>query len=446
MVATWRPHGPLADDEQLYFLHIPKTAGTAMRTFLETQFDAADVCPHLDMEAILPERPSALSGYRLICGHHGSYLTQLLGREPVTMTILREPVARSISHYRHLKSCGKHWLSDRVERASFEEFVCGEFGAPELLNFQTRFLALSDIQTDHFGHSRLRICDAAGLIAKYTDTALLDAARRRLDEMAFVGIQERFGDLLLLLSYTFGWSPVSNFPSFNKASTPFDASQLTPRALDRVHELTRIDREVYEHAKGLFESRFGEITLEDAEARFGEYMASRPRLTEVRYGFDKALHGSNWQPRERRRGGTARWSGPDTSTTIDLPLAIDRPLRLRFFAGAQTPDVIESLRVFANDIELEPAWWQMHDPAIAQRTFEVVLTPDVLAINPAYCHLRFDVDRVVIPSQEWPGKTDHRRLALYFFWLEIDPVTVGGERQATGAGSRGARWRSPRTA
>ena len=423
MVATWHPHGPLAEREQLYFLHIPKTAGTAMRTYLESQFDAADVCPHLDMHTILPERPSALAQYRLICGHHGSYLPQLLGREPVTMTIMRDPVARSVSHFRHLKSCGQHWLSERVEGASFEDFVCGEFGAPELLNFQTRFLALRDIQADHFGHSALRLGDADGLVAKYTDPALYDAARRRLDDMAFVGIQERFGDLLMLLAYTFGWSPVSDFPRFNRARTPFDESQLTPRALERVHEYTRIDRAVYEHAKGLFDTRVGGITPGDVEAQFREVMAAKPRMTEVHYSFDKALLGSNWHPRERR--GTARWSGPGTSTTIDLPLAIDRPLRLRFFAGSQTPDVIESLRVFANDVELDLRWWQMHDPAIAQRTFETLLTPDVLMLNPAYCNLRFEVDRVVIPSQEWPDRTDDRRLALYFFWLEIDPAAVG---------------------
>ncbi|MBK7403919.1 MAG: hypothetical protein IPJ41_04620 [Phycisphaerales bacterium] len=94
---------------------------------------------------------------------------------------------------------------------------------------------------------------------------------------------------------------------------------------------------------------------------------------------------------------------------------------LRFLAGTMTMDVIESVRVFANDRELEVRWWQMHDPARAQRTFEARIEPEALRRNDAYCRLRFDVARTVTPAKEWPGKADTRSLAIYFFWLEISP-------------------------
>lgn len=420
-MSSWTPHGPLAEHEQLYFLHIPKTAGTSLRTFLESRFDFEQVCPHLVLPELIRLPPSRLAQFRLFCGHHGLYINKLLGRDPVTLTVMREPVARTVSHYRHLQATKEDWLHERVKDQSFEDFVCGEWGPVELLNFQTRYLAFSDIQKDYFGHSELRIKDMPGMIAKYSDPTLLDKARRRLDSLAFVGIQERFNDVLRLLSHTFGWAPVSAFPAYNKAKTTFEASQLTPRALERVHELTRIDREVYLHAKGLFEERLARLTPEVVEETYREAMRSRPRMAECRYGFEKAVSGENWMALERPEGRFARWTGPSTTTTLDLPLATDRALTMRFLAGAQTMDVIESVRVFANDTELPLDWWQMHDPGRPQRTFEAVIEPAALQRNDAYCRLRFEVARTVTPSKEWPGRPDSRSLALYFFWLDIAP-------------------------
>ncbi|MFG0259641.1 MAG: hypothetical protein ACF8LK_04735 [Phycisphaerales bacterium JB041] len=416
----WTPHGPLSEDEQLYFLHIPKTAGTSLRTFLESRFDVGKVCPHLTMPAMLPTPPSELAGFRLFCGHHGLYLNRLLRRDPVTVTVLRDPLARTVSHYRHLQATQEDWLHERVKNKTFEEFVCGEWGPVELLNFQTRYLAFDDIQEDYFGHSRLRVSDMPGLIRKYSDPSLADKAKRRLDSLAVVGVQERFNEMLTLLSATFGWSPASTFHKYNTAKSRFDESAVTPAALARVQELTEIDREVYEHACGLFEAQFAAMTPERSEELYRDAMRARPRLSSVQYGFDKAVQGENWLAIERPGGKFARWTGPGTTTTLDLPLATDKPLRLRCFVGAQTHDVVESTRVFANDVELDLRWWQMHDPAKAQRTIEATIPPEVLQKNDAYCRLRFEVSRAVVPSEEWPGRPDNRRLALYFFWLDIE--------------------------
>jgi hypothetical protein len=38
-----RTSGLLQADERLYFLHIPKTAGTSLRSNLESRFDVADI-------------------------------------------------------------------------------------------------------------------------------------------------------------------------------------------------------------------------------------------------------------------------------------------------------------------------------------------------------------------------------------------------------------------
>lgn len=423
-VSTWKPHGPLRDDERLYFLHVPKTAGTSLRTYLESRFPAEEVCPHLLLPELLPHPPSELDRYRLFCGHHGLYLRSVLREEPVIVTAMRDPLQRTISHFRHLQATKHDWQHERVKNMTFEEFVMSEDGFVGLLNVQCRFLTLDNIRGDYFGHSQIRHRDPGELREKYSDPSVAERAKQLLDRAAFVGVQERFNDMLQLLAYTFGWSPITTFPAFNRAQVPFDRGQLTDAVLERIRELTALDQEVYDHARELFDSRFAAVTPEDQERSYQDAMARLPRLSQVRYGFETPVSGENWMVRERGPAQSNRWTGPGTSTTMDLPLASDTPLVLRFMVGARAADVIESLRVFVNDERAPTDWWPLHDPPKPQRVYEVLLTPDVLRKNPTYTRLRFEVDRTVVPSKEFPGEKDSRSLALYFFWLEVFPEKV----------------------
>ncbi|QKK06804.1 MAG: sulfotransferase family 2 domain-containing protein [Planctomycetota bacterium] len=419
--ATWKPHGLLGPDERLYFLHIPKTAGTSLRTFLESRFDFEEVCPILKLNGLLPFSPTELDKYRLFCGHHGLYIRSLLRSEPVMLTVLRDPLQRTISHFRHLQATEKDWLHETVKHMTFEEFVMSEHGVVELLNFQTRYLVLDDIRDDFFGHSALRRRGVHELERKYGDPSLVDRAKALLDRIAFVGIQEQFDETLRLLSYTFGWPPVESFPSFNSAKVPFDASQLTDEVVGRVRELTTIDQEVYDYGAELFRSRLAALDTAEEERSYREVMASRPRESRVAFGFDRAILGTNWLVRERSDGPWHRWSGPTRVTTMDLPLATERPLVLRFRAGARTREVLDSVEVFVNDERVPQRWWNTEDPPKGRRVFEASLSPEVLGRNPAYTRIRFEVERAIVPAEEWPGEKDRRSLALYFHWLEVFP-------------------------
>jgi len=412
-----RDYGP---ESTLYFLHIPKTAGSALRTFLQDKFHVDRICPHLELSALLPQRPSTLRSHRLICGHHGLYLRQLLDAPFEFVTVLREPLSRAISHYRHLKATKDNWLHGWIQDKSFEQFVLSDQGVAELLNFQARYLALDDIQSDYFGHSVAHQAGVGALSRKYNDPAMRGRAAEWLDRMRVVGTQERFGDTLRLLCATFGWPEVATFPNYNRGIASFSPSEVTDKARARVAELSGFDQELFDLAQRRLESDLAGVSAESSHARYAAAMRARPRQREVRLGFEEPILGDNWYVREKLSDGNwARWSGPERRTTLDLPLATDRALTLRFFAGAQTMDVIESTKLFVNGEEIPLRWWQMHDPARAQRTFEARLKPELLSKNDAYCRLEFEVHRTVVPAKEWPGKPDQRSFALYFFWLEI---------------------------
>lgn len=421
-MATWKPHGPLADEERLHFLHIPKTAGRSVRAVLENHFSWSELCPGTVLPDIFACAPSELSRWRLFCGHYGRYIHGLLDRAPVEMTFLRDPIARSVSHYRDLQTREGTWLYEYVNTHTFDEFVLDPVVSTELMNLQTRFLALGDIDKDFFGYSRRRDGDLPGLIADFLSPALLDKALESLDAMAFVGLQERFDESLVLLAATFGWAPPREAPRRNTAKAGFDLSTVSARAMDRLREITALDQELYDHAAARFDATMQEVTPARVEAAYAASMAARPRLAGVRLDFACPFEGKGWYDRERGADGVVRrWTGPEPTAWMDLPLETGRALRLRFKAGAQTMDVIAGVRVALNGVELPCRSWPITVPETAKRVFDVVLPADVLASQPEFARIEFRLPRTVCPAEESPGSKDQRRLGLRFEWFELYP-------------------------
>ena len=420
--ASWRPRGPLRPHEALYFLHIPKTAGRSVAAMLSEHFPLGEIFPCDTLPQILARPPSELERWRLYCGHFGKYLTTVLGRRPVLTTFVRDPIARSISHYRDMKLREDVWLYEWVNNHSFDEFVLDEVASVELVNLQTRYLALDDIEEDYFGYSRDRLTDPRLLHRKYADTFLLDRALETLENAAFVGVQERFDESLQLLAATFGWRMPAHAPRLNVAREPFDMSGISPAAMERLEEITSLDRELYRVATERFSSIAGQITREHRERAYADAMLGRERLGSVKLGFEQGFEGEGWLPREQGPDGVIRrWTGPGTVASMDLPLRTDGRLRLRFLAGAQAAEVLAGVRVVVNGVGAPLSSWRVADAPGAKVVFDAVLAPEVLRLNGAYTRLEFHVPRTVTPAEEIRGSTDQRSLGLFFHWLEIVP-------------------------
>ena len=412
---------PFGVGDTLHFLHIPKTAGRSVRVVLEEQFDFGQQFPGVVLAQLVARPPSEVRQWRLFCGHYGKYLHTLLGFEPTVITFLRDPIARSISHYRDLKTRENSWLHEYVNTHTFDEFVADEMMSSELINLQCRFLALDDIDADHYGYSRQRLDDLPGLRRKYLDRGMFDRAMETLDSLAFVGLQERFDDSLQLLAATFGWQPPRRAPKRNTARAPFDESEISQSTLDHLAELTAHDRELYDHAAKRFEAEFAAIDAAALDAAYAQRLGSLPKTDQVRLGFGKAINGRGWHGRERVGGGVVRWTGPDATASLDLPLITSRRLRLRFHCGAEEIDVVESLRVRVNGAEVPARSWQIEDPATAARVFDVMLPIELLARGAAFTRIEFEVDRVTGPEDRAEGAEEKRRLGLRFHWLEVFP-------------------------
>lgn len=95
------------DTPRLYIWHIPKTGGSSLREMLRPHFEEAEFCGALSMSELYRLSQYRLRTFRVISGHFGPTLPQLIPDVPlVTATLLRDPVAMIVSHYVHWRDQG----------------------------------------------------------------------------------------------------------------------------------------------------------------------------------------------------------------------------------------------------------------------------------------------------------------------------------------------------
>jgi hypothetical protein len=237
------------DAHVVIFLHIGKTAGTTLRQILGRQYRGKDILllrnrplreardpsrltreGTIEQFAALPEadreRPS------LIMGHTIFGLHEHLRRPATYFTLLRDPVALTISQYTYIRRNANHPLHAEAKARSLVDYVTSGITL-ETDNSQTR--ALAGDRTVPFG-----ACSAS----------MLERAQANVEGwFAVVGLVERFDGSLLLLQEAFGWRDPFYVPANVSASGRSPASDDVRTA---IAEQNHLDVRLYAWAEERF--------------------------------------------------------------------------------------------------------------------------------------------------------------------------------------------------
>ncbi|UZJ61123.1 sulfotransferase family protein [Pseudomonas sp. KU26590] len=245
--------------DPIYYLHIPKTAGTSVISYLDEQFAQERICPAQLLPELFKLEKNRLLNYHLFRGHLWAGVDQYTGLKLNYITMLRDPLQRTISWYSHVKRDPHAYRHDQMlaEDWSLLQFVTDSETQWDIVNAQTIFLAAdldyNKLSKDPVGYGTAVIREYA---SRKTDRTLLDLAKSRLEKFVFVGIVERMNHSLQLMSHTLGFHPHFSDQKLNVSSGGPRSSELSTDVINAIAEITYLDRELYSWASAAFEAHY----------------------------------------------------------------------------------------------------------------------------------------------------------------------------------------------
>jgi len=269
----------LFEPPPVYFMHLPKTGGSSLGRWLRAGYGSR----YFDLDLpILPRfTVSELKVFRCYHSwHHGRSMFDLIGRADLpAITILRDPVERAVSVFHNRQRMMLNNLQQFTEdyqrqmrpilHREIQDCLDHDIVTQILNNGQTRLLgdrADYAVFLKHGAQAQpdrpfLRPYNIPRLIDPNDHAQLFANARAWLDEMAVVGLTERYAESLLMIGDLLGIPVPADLPRANanpQRTGPAMrySDQLSPYVIARLRELNRYDLELYAHAEELFEQHW----------------------------------------------------------------------------------------------------------------------------------------------------------------------------------------------
>jgi hypothetical protein len=236
----------------LVLLHIPKTAGTTLAGLMRFHYGPRfrGAANALKDPAAAEARLAAIGGrskFRATAGHVTAGMVDAALPDASVVTILRDPVERTLSHYdflvrpsgRRRKQAGVGLTPPGLQPPPPDLSLADALGSYVLDNLQTRMLC--------------------GIVSPYDELPgdALERAKANLGRFAFVGTTERFDELLTLMNRELGW-PATAYRAARTNTRP--APDEEARRLAAEHNA--LDAELHAYASTLLPTQDATVVTE----------------------------------------------------------------------------------------------------------------------------------------------------------------------------------------
>lgn len=356
----------LEKNKKFLFHHIPKTAGSTFRGFLNTMFEPNEICPAETVDEL--EKYKKNKNYRLYAGHFSYGAINKYLNDSIWVTFLREPNERIISQYHnHINTdrIPKEWIKRIENRVEWQEYMRSISGCSleewMLLPNKWANSLTCNRQVQAFIPQNLRI-----KINDWSlyDEELLKIAKQNLkSNFSFIGIQEYFDISFLLFSATFGIMPLQVSNSFttntNNKKKFGEKYKVSKDTANLIYSKNKMDWELYEFGKNLFFDRVeiilskyliekeSKIKIREIFVKESDTQTKKEVFTKIQHGiqndrklrlnkqfgqnkFDLDLRKTNWGIKDvlglkgfyalekTRFGKSFRWTGSDEISLINF--------------------------------------------------------------------------------------------------------------------------------
>ena len=209
---------------QYFFMHIPKTAGTTVRFLFYDAFDDSSLYPSAKTlrdnggayvsQRKLIENKKTIASNGLIIGHYTYNLVRHLDASVKTITFIREPIARTMSHVKHII---RH--ESNYSNCTASEVLSG--CQKRLTNLQSRMMGY------HAGDHNI-------------DTLL-----ENLCTIDYVGVTEHLSDSIYELNEHFGWNLKYNPRKDRNVASSSDEIIFSAADIAFIESINQVDLMIY---------------------------------------------------------------------------------------------------------------------------------------------------------------------------------------------------------
>ena len=246
----------------VYFMHIPKTAGSSIARYFQLTYPTHEICPLWSWDDLTALSRAQLDSYRVFCGHFQGYLPGYLRRNLTLLTMLRDPLERTLSCYWYARSNPGYPFHSQAMALSLRQYCLHASTRWRIEDYQTTcllsVLSGSGIRPDDFSplfgpdyplHKAIEASTGCAVAPEVR----FGLARTALQRFAAVGITDRFQASLDLFSRTLGHKTINEPIHLNRVPGRPSADDLDPQTRQTIIDLTRADRLLYDYARQRFD-------------------------------------------------------------------------------------------------------------------------------------------------------------------------------------------------
>ncbi|XP_066256490.1 heparan-sulfate 6-O-sulfotransferase 2 [Euwallacea similis] len=303
----------------MVFLHMQKTGGTSFGKHLVHDLDLKRPCkcpltkkrcycfrPHSNQSWLFSRYTT---GWK--CGLHADWteltscvdekldaLEQVVKRRYFYISLLREPIARYLSEFRHVQrgatwKGARHWCKGRLatlgeipscydgdnwEGVELDDFI--DCDSNLAANRQTRMLA--DLEL-------IGCYDQNYMPKADRDRIMLASAKKNLQSMAFFGLTEHQKISQYIFEETFNLRFAIPFEQNNATVSSSTITSLTTAQAAKIAKLNNLDIDLYNFAKKLLLARFEKLKSRDSdfEQRFNHLGVLSEKVNPSAFDWDK---------------------------------------------------------------------------------------------------------------------------------------------------------------
>jgi len=251
-----------APQPTLVFFHIPKAGGSTLHKIIDHQdYPGLSWSGHgtILRERLLQAPQAEREQVRVLKGHMSFGIHEFLPFGATYLTMLREPVERTVSFYYYVQTDRAHTHHQTIVEGNLSLRDCIEQRISQhgFFNGQTHMLAGWEIDRTEF--------EARG-------PEMLDRARRHLqDHFVVAGTMERFDETLMLLRRRLSWG--MPFYRRENVSRTRPRTPLAPETASLIREGNPLDVALYQHVSQGFAAEISSLP-----AAFGADLARFRRL------------------------------------------------------------------------------------------------------------------------------------------------------------------------